>query len=276
MQKIEVNKFDFGNELVLLLEINGYAQLDSITEPIYHEVAIHGGGLFLHESPKKVLILGGGDGCAAREALKHIDCKISLIDIDEEMLDLAKTHPDLVALNNNSLNDERVKVYCDDAKRWIKKARKNKFDFIFADFPDPSNPTLAKLFSAEYMYKELFRILKPNGALVIQVGGILMNKLHKFVTKELALSGFKTVIPIKADGVLKGVQLFLVACPREKAIPGKSPWISSKELQYMDEKGVESALSISSFWLNRIKKADINNIHDAFTAWAEDTIASTR
>lgn len=273
MQRIEVSKHDLGGELALLLEINGYVQLDSITEPIYHEVAIHGGGLFLHEAPKRILILGGGDGCAAREALKIPQASISLVDIDETMLDMAKQHPDLVALNGGSLLDERVRVYCDDAKRWVKKARKNKFDLIFADFPDPSTITLAKLYDAENMYREVARILRPNGALVIQAGSILMNKLHKFIAKELVKAGFKIVRPIKADGVLRGVQVFMIACLKDGALPGRTLWAKEDSTQYMDEAGVKSALSISSFWAKRIKEANIDGIQDAFTAWAEDTIA---
>lgn len=273
MQRIEVSKHDLGGELALLLEINGYVQLDSITELIYHEVAIHGGGLFLHETPKRVLILGGGDGCAAREAFKIPQASISLVDIDETMLDMAKQHPDLVALNGGSLLDERVKVYCDDAKRWVKKARKNKFDLIFADFPDPSTITLAKLFSADTMYKELARILRPNGVLVVQAGSILMSKLHKFIAKELVKAGFRTVRPIKADGVLRGVQVFMIACLKEGALPGRALWAKENNIQYMDEAGIKSALSISSFWARRIKEANIDGIQDAFTAWAEDTIA---
>ncbi len=271
MQKIEVytNVLNDEHNRVLLLTINDYAQLDSLTEPIYHETAIHGGISVLGNIPKKSLILGGGDGCAARELLKYKDNKIALVDIDAYMLYLAKNNENLVQLNRNALNNERCKVYNEDAKKWIKRCRKNKYDFIFADFPDPSNPVLASLFCLSF-YTECLRILRPDGVFVIQASGLGMDKLHKFIINQLLRAGFASAIPMKAEGVLGGVQMFFVA----HAIKNKKePYLDKNiETKFWDSNAMKSAFAFSKYWKERIKKADINGITDAFVAWAEDNI----
>jgi spermidine synthase len=114
-----------------------------------------------------VLVLGGGDGMAVREILKYpaVD-SILLVDLDQAVTKLFRANTSLMKLNDHALLSPKVKVINEDAFVWIRK-QNTRYDFIVVDFPDPSNYSLGKLYSTTF-YRELYRILAPNGRLVIQ------------------------------------------------------------------------------------------------------------
>lgn len=150
----------------LRLYLNGNLQFSSLDEYRYHEALVHP-GLHKTEEPKEVLVLGGGDGLAVREILKHGNInKITLVDLDEEMTKLFATHPSLTSLNKGALKDKKVRIIHDDAFQWLKQA-KEKFDFIVVDFPDPSNYSIGKLYSLSF-YEVLKNHLTSSGTAVIQ------------------------------------------------------------------------------------------------------------
>ncbi|MEA1924014.1 MAG: polyamine aminopropyltransferase [Pseudomonadota bacterium] len=182
--------------------INGSLQFNSADEHIYHENLVHPAfALAAHQS--RVLILGGGDGLAAREVLKYPAVKeLVLCDLDPEMTGLARYHPDFIELNRNSLNDARVSVLKNnalvpqeqdeiiriqnqhqryggrpeevarvtlvhlDAASLLEKLA-GKFDIIIVDFPDPNNEELAKLYSRIF-YRRLADRLAIDGIFVQQ------------------------------------------------------------------------------------------------------------
>ena len=123
------------------LDINGNTQFMSADEYRYHELMVLAPFVLAHKKPKTVLILGGGDGLATREALKFAD-QITVVDIDRDITELAKTDPFLVSLNQNAFNNEKVKVINKDAFKWVGYEHKKKWDMIISDYPDPASPTL--------------------------------------------------------------------------------------------------------------------------------------
>jgi len=148
------------------LYINGNLQFSSRDEHRYHEALVHPA---LESLPwaKSVLVLGGGDGLAVREILKHGHIEhITLVDLDPAMTTLFSNSAPLVALNHGSLKDSRVKVINQDAGQWLEN-NTEVFDAIIADFPDPSNFGLGKLYSVP-MYRLLSKHLSENGYAVIQ------------------------------------------------------------------------------------------------------------
>ncbi len=148
------------------LFLNGNLQFSSKDEYRYHESLVHV-GLSRIEKPKKVLILGGGDGLAAREVLKYPSVqKILLVDLDGQMTQLFKTNPILVDLNKNALNDPKVEVLNEDAFVWVKN-NKEFFDFVIVDFPDPSQFALGKLYSKTF-YSYLTSTIDANGLIAVQ------------------------------------------------------------------------------------------------------------
>ena len=148
------------------LHINGNLQFSSRDEHRYHEALVHPA---LQSMPwaRSVLVLGGGDGLAVREILRHAHVEhVTLVDLDPAMTDLFTRNSELAGLNGGSLSDPRVTVVNADAGQWLDE-HADVFDLIVADFPDPSNFGLGKLYSVP-IYRLMARHLSENGALVVQ------------------------------------------------------------------------------------------------------------
>jgi spermidine synthase len=157
--------------------LNGRLQFSSIDEHIYHDylVAPVMAGSARHDN---ILIIGGGDGLALRDVLKYNPKTVTLIDLDDELIDIFKYPKDLVNprlarqilhLNKKSLQDERVTIVAADAFIAINQLLKNRqvFDAIIVDLPDPSHPDLNKLYSVNF-YARLKLLLSGDGLIAIQ------------------------------------------------------------------------------------------------------------
>lgn len=150
----------------LRLFLNSHLQFSSRDEYRYHETLIHP-GLAAIPAPRRVLVLGGGDGLAVREILKYPQIEsITLVDLDPEMTKLFSSHSLLTALNKNSLTSPRVHVINADAFPWV-DSNTESFDFIVIDFPDPTNYSLGKLYTTAF-YRAVARHLSAQGMLVVQ------------------------------------------------------------------------------------------------------------
>jgi spermidine synthase len=148
------------------LYLNGNLQFSSRDEYRYHEALVHPGLARLPHA-KRVLILGGGDGFAAREVLRYLQIEhVTLVDLDPAMTSLFSSQEILTRLNAGALTSPRLTVINADAFIWLREHRE-RFDFIVADFPDPSNFSVGKLYTTAFF--ELARAsLAPGGALVVQ------------------------------------------------------------------------------------------------------------
>lgn len=145
-QKIVLTKFKDDVRLFL----DGNLQFSSKDEYRYHESIVHT-PLSIHNfAVKRVLVLGAGDGMAVRELLKYPNIKeIILVDLDKKIVNLSKNNPHVNKLNQNSLEDKKVKIIIGDAYSYLLKNDK-AFDFIINDLPDPNNNELARLYSKEF------------------------------------------------------------------------------------------------------------------------------
>ncbi|MBC8104146.1 MAG: polyamine aminopropyltransferase [Cytophagales bacterium] len=161
-QRIVITRF--RDDLRLFLD--GNLQFSSADEYRYHEALVHP-AMLLSASAERVLVLGGGDGLAVREILKHSGVRdVTLVDIDPAMTRLAQTYPALVRQNRDSLSDRRVHILHEDAYKFLERGTE-RFGVIVADLPDPNNEGLAKLYSREF-YRLLHRRLGRGGVLVTQ------------------------------------------------------------------------------------------------------------
>lgn len=161
-QRIVLTQADGASKLYL----NNNLQFNSRDEYRYHEALVHVGLASLKE-PKKILVLGGGDGLAVREVLKYPTIeKVTLVDLDDAVTGLFATHPLLTALNKGVLTDPRVEVINTDAYTWLRD-HPNVFDFVVIDFPDPGNFSIGKLFSTSF-YELVKKAVAQGGALVVQ------------------------------------------------------------------------------------------------------------
>ncbi len=148
------------------LYLNGHIQFGSLDEARYHEPLVIP-AMEAFPGARNVLILGGGDGLAAREVLKYSTVqRIVLVDIDPAMTELGKNRQELVQLNKGSLNSSKVEIVNTDAMGFVEDSR-DFFDVIIIDLPDPSTETLSKLYSNAF-YALCARRLTLGGTLVTQ------------------------------------------------------------------------------------------------------------
>ena len=150
----------------LRLYLDGQLQFSSLDEYRYHEALVHPAMAF-HPTPRRVLLLGAGDGLALRELLRWPQLRrIDLVELDPQMLRLARRHPFLRRLNGDSLADPRVVVHTGDAFDLVRRLS-GGYDVVIADFPDPSTAALARLYSLAF-YGRLLGHLAPGGVIVTQ------------------------------------------------------------------------------------------------------------
>ncbi len=161
-QRLVITKWHNDTRLFL----NGNLQFSSVDEARYHEALVLP---VMEQNPQasRILILGGGDGLAAREVLKYPQVsRITLVDLDASMTRVFRTSAALRELNQNSLNHPKLRIINADAAQWLQH-NQEKFDVVIIDFPDPSNFSLGKLYSVP-MYRMVARHLNPHGNLVVQ------------------------------------------------------------------------------------------------------------
>jgi spermidine synthase len=154
-------------EIILLLD--GEIQFYSGDEHRFHEALAIVPSLFRRRPLRRVGIMGGGDGLAARELLHHYGDEIELIriiDIDPAITELGRSHPRLAELNRGSLTDRRVEVVNADA---LSHCSSEPYDLILCDLPDPTSPVLGRLYCREF-YDGLRQQLDPEeGRLAVQI-----------------------------------------------------------------------------------------------------------
>jgi spermidine synthase len=174
------------------LFLNGNLQFSSADEYRYHEALVHP-AMGLAPNARRVLVLGGGDGLAVREILKHPGVReVVLVDLDPEMTRLAHTNPLLRELNQRALDDPRVSVVNQDAFVWLDEARPKAglFDVAIVDFPDPHNFSIGKLYTTRF-YSLLRGVLDPAAAVAVQTTSPLMaRKSYWSINHTLEAVGF--------------------------------------------------------------------------------------
>jgi spermidine synthase len=185
-QRLVVTKGRNGFSLFL----NGSIQFASADEYRYHEALVHPAMLSASTPPKRVLILGGGDGLALREVLAHPSVEhVTLVDLDPAMTSLGKNFPPLAKLSRHSLDDPRLTIVNDDAMAWI-DTNTGLWDAMIIDFPDPNTFGLAKLYTTAF-YSRVFERLAPGAAIGLQATSpLLARTAYWCVIETMRASGF--------------------------------------------------------------------------------------
>lgn len=165
-----------------VLVLDGLIQLCTADEFVYHEMLVHP-AFFYHPAPKRVLIIGGGDGGVLREVAKHPVEEIILVDIDKKVIDVSKKY--LPQVPGGAFKDKRLKIFNEDALNFVKRY-KNYFDIAINDLTDPGGVSLF-LWTEEF-YKDILRSLKENGVASFQTayfdkGDGLYQKARKKIGK---------------------------------------------------------------------------------------------
>jgi len=176
----------------LRLFINGNVQFSTSDEYRYHEALVHPA---MSKSTKKenVLILGGGDGLAAREVLKYPTIKkVTLVDLDRDILELCRDNHTIAKVNNNSLSNPKMEIIVDDAYKFLTE-NSFKYDVILVDLPDPNNEALNKLYS-NIFYRLCKNSLTENGILSVQsTSPYFATKAFWCINKTIESEGFNVL-----------------------------------------------------------------------------------
>lgn len=192
-QTLNVEKTDYQDLAILdtyqygrVLTLDGIIQTTEKDEFVYHEMIAHV-PLFTHKNPKSVLIVGGGDGGAIKEILKHPSVeRIVLAEIDKRVIENSKKYLPSISY---ALDNSKVEIMVGDGIKYVSE-HKNEFDVVIVDSTDPIGPAVG-LFTIDF-YRSVYECLKDDGIIVAQtespfIYGKLINKLSKM---------FKQIYPI--------------------------------------------------------------------------------
>jgi spermidine synthase len=198
------------------LFLNGNLQFSSTDEYRYHEALVHP-AFAARPGARRVLVLGGGDGLAVREILRHAEVERVLRD-----------------LNGGSLDSPKVEVVNADAFVWLAEApRQELFDAAFVDFPDPHNFSLGKLYSRRF-YQMLRSRLDPEGIAAIQsTSPLLARRSYWCIMRTLEAAGF-TVRPYHALVPSFGEWGYALAAPASAPPPAPAAQALPAQLRYLD------------------------------------------
>ncbi len=163
------------------LVLDGITQFTERDEFIYHETIVFCPAASLEEAPRKVLVIGGGDGGVIRELqkIKEIE-RILQLEIDEEVFKACQKYLSDLAGN---YEDPRVEFRIEDGAQFVASAPEESFDLIIIDCTDPIGP--AKALYTEAFYQNLFRILKPKGRFIQQAS------IPRFFPETLPMAYFR-------------------------------------------------------------------------------------
>ena len=148
-----------------LFRLDGFNMTSEKEEFVYHENLVHP-ALTAHNAPKRVLIVGGGDGGSSEEALKHPSVEqVTMVEIDPDVIQVAKDH--FRAVHNGVFDSPKLRVLVEDGMKFVRDTPE-KFDLIALDLNDPMGPAEA-LYSTEF-FQQLRQALAPGGALALHIG----------------------------------------------------------------------------------------------------------
>jgi len=239
-QRIVVTKGKTGYSLFL----NGNLQFNSFDEYRYHEALVHPAFAAYGANPKRVLVLGGGDGLALREILKYPSVEfVQLVDLDPLMTNLSKSLPALAELNRHSFENPKVSVANADAFVWLNDTQTEPFDIVVVDFPDPNNFALGKLYTTRF-YNLLKSKLKPDSAVVVQTTSpLIARKSYWCIIKTLEAAGFN-VKPYQTTVPSFGVWGFALAKLQPFDAPTRPP--ENVELKFLNNNSFASMFEFST------------------------------
>ncbi|HOJ77193.1 MAG TPA: polyamine aminopropyltransferase [Bacillota bacterium] len=172
-----VDTLQYGKMLVL----DGMVMTTEIDEFVYHEMITHV-AMNTHPNPERVLVVGGGDGGAIREIIKHPTVKEAVLaEIDGRVVEVSQQYLPTIA---GALTDPRVTLAIGDGVEHVRQ-NKGKYDVILIDSTEPIGPAVG-LFSREF-YQDVFEALTPEGVMVAQSESPFVNQdVIQMIHKNLA------------------------------------------------------------------------------------------
>lgn len=237
----------FGNVLVL----DGLIQCTELDEFTYQEM-IANLPLYSHPNPKKVLVIGGGDGGVLREVTKHpLVEEVVLCELDEKVIEVSKRFLPKMAMG---FSHPKVKICIKDGIKYLEQTD-NQFDIIINDCTDPVGPGLG-LYSKKF-YEQMQKVLKEDGILCSQGESQWFD--HELLKDMLDFC--KTIFPDVAYAYAPmptylGGQIGFILCSKNKDVKLGEPirYLSEGELDAYELSYYNSDIHKSAFCLPQFSK----------------------
>ena len=195
----------FGRILVL----DGYIQASQADEFVYHEMALHVPLLGRARENTSVLIIGGGDGGALREALVHdFVTSVTMVEIDRTVIDLSNEYLGI----QGDYNDPRVTLIVEDAATVVRKAkaRGETWDVILLDLSEPIGPS-------SYLFTEAFCIdlvsLVSETGIIVDSDSIFLSKEGGHFLQEVSGGGENLVTVMRRTSLLPHIEMYRTKVP---------------------------------------------------------------
>lgn len=239
----------------LRLYLDGDLQFSTLDEYRYHEPLVHP-AMAAVASSQRVLLLGAGDGLALREILKWPRVEsVTLIELDPVMIKLGRQYPPLTAVNMESLESEKVNIQIGDAFSLMGQMQET-FDVIIADFPDPDQEALAKLYSKGFYHRVRDR-LSPGGVFVTQASSpFFAPKVMACIAATLRSEAFETY-PFVSTVPSFGVWGFVLAATQpldltRLAMPVETQYLTPEILPNLFE--LPADIELGNVAINRLTR----------------------
>ena len=228
-----------------LFALNGFIQLSTADEFIYHEMVSHV-PLFAHKSPKRVLVIGGGDGGVIREVLRHEGVEsVTLVEIEREVIAFAKQwFPDV---GGDAWDDPRLTVEIADGAEFVR--RDGQYDVVIVDSTDPVGPGEV-LFTPEF-YADCHARLAEGGIMVTQCGlpflqPAELKKAHDNQARSFADVSFYTIAVPAYSGGLMALGFARKGGAHGGGVAARVAW-SGLTFRYYTPEGHEAAFALPAY-----------------------------
>lgn len=240
-----------------VLVLDGAVQTTERDEFYYHEMVTHP-AILAHGEVKRVLIIGGGDGGALREALKHPGIEqVTQVEIDPSVTELCRRH--LPMLSDGAFDDPRARLVFTDGVKFVAETAE-RFDVMIVDSTDPVGPSV-QLFEDPF-YRDCRRVLGERGILVRQAGVPFFQRAE-FVTTHR-----------KLKAVFKDAAFLRVAVPTYCAGDMALAWASddaanrTRDVDVLDARYRQSGIKTRYYnpWVHRAAFSLPNYLQDALAA----------
>lgn len=241
-----VDSPQFGRMLLL----DGVIQTTLRDEPAYHEMIAHV-PLFAHPAPRKVLIIGGGDGGTLREVLRHPEVeKAHLVEIDGQVIEASRRYlPELAA----GFDDGRVKVHITDGIKYVQEAS-DQYDVIIVDSSDPLGPAVG-LFNQDF-YRNVRQALKKDGILTAQIESPFFNMdlLQQVYGSLMELFPIVRPYLTSVPSYSPGIWSFMLASKKHDPRKAKREPADSWELRYYTSELHRAAFALPAYYCQALEE----------------------
>ena len=205
----------------LRLFLNGNLQFAQRDEYRYHEALVHP-AMAAQGAPRRVAVLGGGDGMAVREILKYPSVEsVTLVELDPAMTRMFRDTPQLAQLNGGALSNPKVHIVNTDAFQWLQQDA-DTYDVVVVDFPDPTNFAIGKLYTNSF-YALLEQRLAASGYAVIQTTSPLVARQSFWTVVQTIESVGLSATPYHAHVPSFGEWGYVLASRRPWRLPTALP-----------------------------------------------------